>query len=485
LTNTNLASTEIVGEEGGESKRAQKGSSKFDGDIDTIFENFTLTSTPLNLPCYMIETFSQNKEFFGRKEILDQMGQILLPSHNMIASAEPGTINSVVLYGHPGFGKTEIAVEFVFSHHRKFDAVFWLRAEDETKLDLDFRQIAVKLGLQAPTQSQNPVLTRNLVLQWLSSPKKVLNADGEHAGYEDATWLLVFDNADSPDILPDYIIDSGRGSILITSRDPAAKNLFWQSSMVIDVEKFDPGEGIEFLKRQSRNQHQLEMCREIVKHYDGHPLALAQIAGFVKHEYLSFSDVLDYVRNPDEAPRLFDHNYGVRDIARGTLPVRFEAGISQLPPSSRSLLEILSFLDPDRIQESILIREGKTKYNQARKHLLQSSLVRRNELNNELWMHRVDQEAMKNGLSPQGRTETFQKAIRLIKESWPVVDYPKRHNVDRWPVCEGLFPHVEKLQEYYSQHPDQCTPEVAVDLAMLLQEAAWYVNIVGKGNIRS
>jgi hypothetical protein len=455
-----------------------KGSPTFDGGMNTIFENFTQSSKTLNIPCYMIEVFAHNEKFFGRKDILRQISETLLPSDIMIASAEPGTINSVVLYGPAGFGKTEIAVEFVFAHHKRFDAVFWLRAEDETKLDLDFRQIAVKLGLQKDSQSQDPVVTRNMVKQWLSNSKKVLDVEEEPVDYDTASWLLIFDNADHPDLLLDYIVDSGHGSILITSRDPSAKELFWQSSLGIDVVKFDLAEGVEFLKRQSRRQNQPEICEKIVQLHDGHPLALAQIAGFVRHEYLSFSDVLDYVQNPDEKSRLFDHKYGIRETARGTIPLICEAGISQLPQASRTLLETLSFLDPDRIQENILNKRGLSQYHQARGPLLQSSLIRRNEMNNVLWMHRVDQEAVKDALSSQDTANTFRKAIQLIKDAWPVVEGSKRHRVERWPVCEGLYPHVEQLQEFYTRNPEHLTTEAEMDLAVLMQEAAWYVSTI-------
>jgi ABC-type dipeptide/oligopeptide/nickel transport system ATPase subunit len=424
----------------------------------------------------MIEAFSQNKDFFGRETVLSKIGEALLPSNDMVASEEPGSIKSVVLCGPAGFGKTEIAVEFVFSQHKKFDAVFWLRAEDETKLDFDFRQIAIELGLQSPTQSHTPVVTRNLVTQWLSNPKRVLNANDEPEGFDSATWLLIFDNADHLEFIPDYIVDNGRGSILITSRNPAAKELFWQSTFPLDVEKFDLKEGVEFLKRQSKKRDQLDICQKIVEHYDGHPLALAQIAGFVRHEFLSFSDVLDYVHDPNETPRLFDHVHGIQKTARGTVPDICKAGLSQLPSTSRALLELLSFLDPDRIQEKILSQDGIGQYHQARRPLLQSSLIRRNEKNNELYMHRVDQDVVKNSLNPQKRIDTFQKAVQLIKESWPVVEFRKRHTVARWPLCEGLFPHVLKLQDYYKSQPHQYSAEVEINLAILLQEASWLVN---------
>src|SRR5262249_28614741 len=147
-----------------------------------ILENFKQPEILLKLPCFMMKTFAQNKEFFGREEILEQMRKTLIPNAQPIASSEPGALRSVVLFGHGGFRKSEIAVEFVFSCKESFDAVFWLRAEDGTKLDYDFRDIAISLGLQDSNTSQSPVIMRNMVKEWLSNPRKILHPNDDH-GY--------------------------------------------------------------------------------------------------------------------------------------------------------------------------------------------------------------------------------------------------------------------------------------------------------------
>ena len=446
--------------------------------MDTILENFKQPEILLKLPCFMMKTFAQNKEFFGRQEILEQMRKALIPSGPPIASGEPGALRSVVLFGHGGFGKSEIAVQFAFCCKESFDAVFWIRAEDVTKLDNDFRDISISLGLQDSKTSQNPVITRNMVKEWLSNPRKILHPkDDQDSVTESVTWLLVFDNADDRSILRDYIDDiNGSGSIIITSRDPAAKDLFIDNCLSLEVVKFGVDEGVEFLQSQShRTADMSDVCRQIVEYHDGHPLALAQIAGFLQHEYLSYRDILQYLEDPMEKALLYDHKFGIKKTARGTTASLLAMGMEHLPRESRELLELMSFLDPDRVQENVLQKQyvPASKYHQARKYLLQTSLIRRNEHREELWMHRVDQAAIKESMSMECRTSTFCTALRLIKDAWPTVPYRARHQVQRWPRCEALFPHVEVLQEYYDGTLKSLDADVEMTLAELAQEAAW------------
>lgn len=448
--------------------------------MKTIFENFEPVTIELNIPCLMMDTLTRNKKFFGRQSVLQKMEDALVPQTPTLSSSEQGAIRSVVLRGPGGFGKTEIALEFVFKHEGSFDAIFWIRAEDRTKLDLDFRQIAVTLGLQSGSQPQSAVITTSQVKQWLSNPRKVFAADDDAPVGPKASWLLIFDNLDEAAILHDYVDEiTGNGAIIVTSRDPSSKNLFFECPQTIDIDKFGPQEGLEFLMTQSQERSEADICEQIVKFHDGHPLALAQIAGYLQHEYLSYSDILDYIQSPSERSLLYENRYGVRDTARGTVSELYTVGLAKLPDHSRALLNLLCFLDPDRIQESMLQNLGKTnhEYNQARKHLLQTSLIRRNEGKKELWMHRVDQQQMKENMTPEAQKSTFRAALKLVRDAWPTVPYRKRHSVSRWSQCKELYPHVEALQEWFEEwskeHSGPCDPIVLVDLASLSQEAAW------------
>lgn len=124
----------------------------------------------------------------------------------------------VILCGMAEMGKTEIAIQHVFKRRPNF-AIFWIRAKDNDKLVIHFGQIAATLGLLDTNEPYNLVVIRNLAKGWLSNPKRLLSERDDAAGQASATWLLVFDNADDPDILQDYIQIFWEGSILIITRE--------------------------------------------------------------------------------------------------------------------------------------------------------------------------------------------------------------------------------------------------------------------------
>ena len=56
-------------------------------------------------------------------------------------------------------GKTQLSAQFVMSHRKDFDAIFWVHADEYNKLSQDFRDIAIKLGLVAENTADSRKLT--------------------------------------------------------------------------------------------------------------------------------------------------------------------------------------------------------------------------------------------------------------------------------------------------------------------------------------
>lgn len=82
-----------------------------------------------------METLERNLEFFGRDSELKRLDDALLPLSDMTFSSEPDSRKQVVLCGMGGLGKTSIAIEFAISRRDRFDAVFWIRADEVAKLE--------------------------------------------------------------------------------------------------------------------------------------------------------------------------------------------------------------------------------------------------------------------------------------------------------------------------------------------------------------
>jgi NB-ARC domain len=92
------------------------------------------------LPCYYI-SFGRDEKFYGREEILRRIKNALDP----IDGDE--RCRAFALHGMGGVGKTKIALQCVNSSRSKFDAIFWISADNSIKLTQSFLEISRRLGL--------------------------------------------------------------------------------------------------------------------------------------------------------------------------------------------------------------------------------------------------------------------------------------------------------------------------------------------------
>jgi tetratricopeptide (TPR) repeat protein len=151
--------------------------------------------------------------FTGQAQIGQRLETVFAPS-----SHERSEQRRFVLFGMGGSGKTQICLQYVYTHRDRYiDAyplicsyiladtidrywgVFWIDASSHDSILLSIKQMASVLGLQQNTES----VRREL-------------ANTTH------TWLMVFDNADNPKVsLTGYFPTGGRGDVIVTSRNPA------------------------------------------------------------------------------------------------------------------------------------------------------------------------------------------------------------------------------------------------------------------------
>jgi hypothetical protein len=106
-------------------------------------------------------------------------------------------------------GKTEISIEYAYRHRIAYTAVLWTSADSLESISTGFSKIARLLDLEESDDDRQEVVV-GAVKKWLA-----LNPG----------WLFIFDNADSPDFLTDFLPQHHVGHILITSRASDLRNL--------------------------------------------------------------------------------------------------------------------------------------------------------------------------------------------------------------------------------------------------------------------
>ncbi|KAL2070235.1 hypothetical protein VTL71DRAFT_13261 [Oculimacula yallundae] len=433
------------------------------------------------LPCFMLSQYP-NPDFIGRDDIIVAMDKKLLPRKSPVV----GNVQSTRLFalcGMGGIGKTDLAVEYAHMRRSTFGAVFWLEAGGVSQLASDFGRIAVQLGLQTPDEADNLESNIEIAKSWLSRPR--------NASEENDNWLLIFDNADNLDIITDYVPYQGNGSVLITSRDPFAKEHFFSNGSGIDLEALSPFESATLLRKlitrneEAQSTDEQDASVELANRLDGLPLAMTQMAGFIRKRHISIREFVElyatdarYAEIHGVGSPVQEHRYGY------TLATAYN--FRDLSTHSLILLRQLAFMNPDRVQEYIFfdakrpVGEGSfwtaSNFEDARYELITRSIIKLNIVKKELWIHRLIQAEARICAQKSNTYQPFRDAVSLLAQVWPPGDFSSQR-IERWAKCEELLPHLERLYQLYVEYArDWSSFKIDPGFPSLMNEAAVYLH---------
>ena len=120
---------------------------------------------------------------------------------DVLTALDSGAAHAVT--GMAGAGKSAIVIEYAYRRRQALDIAWWVPSEDPTLIPTRLAELAVGLEFAAPVASVVVALAR-------------LRA----ALAERDRWLVVFDNAEDPRDLAEFLPE-GPGHVVITSRNPA------------------------------------------------------------------------------------------------------------------------------------------------------------------------------------------------------------------------------------------------------------------------
>lgn len=394
----------------------------------------------------------RNPRFVGRVDLLRQMDDALLPENRLRAEDVEEMRQSYTVHGLGGIGKTELAREYALSRCEQFDAVFWVEAETADQLSKGFTKIASHLGYSDQLRN-DPVATRQRVLEWLKAPKRRQLAP--ETGSEETierNWLLVFNNADDMDLLRMFWPVGQKGAIITTSRDPAAR----QSGPGTNLGPLDPETAATLLRRLIPVPDSPDTCETsmaLATRLDCVPLAISQIAGLIKVFQMNLGRFLVfYDRDPImrkligvKLPRLGDpYEHSLSTVW----------ALEKLPPNALSFLRVLSFLDPGSIQESLisyhLPDRALSRVDQilAQQDLIKRSLFRKSQDGERLEIHALVQDLVRMKMKPDDIARTIAVTACMLTHAYPSKILRYDYDSTSLDASENLLPHVMKLYDF-------------------------------------
>ncbi|CAG9996180.1 unnamed protein product [Clonostachys byssicola] len=408
----------------------------------------------VNIPCFVTWPYEENPNFIGRENELERIHTKLCP----INGSDPQQ-RVFALTGLGGMGKTQISVKYAFKYRNDYHIVLLAHADGQSKLAESFSLFADKLGLGAGM-----------------SPIKAKQA-----------------------LLNEFWPCKSQGSVLITSRDHTLVRTFTGMEL---VEMTEPSAVDLLLRLVQFDKNVLDdadaaeeeiAAEKIVKRLGFLPLGISQAATLIINDSCSLASFLeDYTLRElvedSGALQLESPKDGYKYTLRTVWNMNFEI----LTKDQQSLMKLMSFLDPDRIQLWVL-KDGLLKpqvsdidfirspYNlsKCRAGLLHSTLVSQSRNGRELRMHRLVQAYCQLRMDIEESRKNFRSAINLIQTVWPVPNREKVHNPAFWKKQRELLPHVQKLCEFYVKSCENGQPlipytEVNWKFASVLYEAGWF-----------
>lgn len=365
----------------------------------------------------------RNPLFTGREDLLERV-------HRALAAR-----GRAALTGLPGVGKTDLALEYAHRHREAYRTILWSPADSPETLASGLAGLAVQLGLpQARDTDERSVLAG--LRRWLDAE------DG---------WLLIFDNADDPAVVRDWLGLGRSGRVLLTTRASATGGV--AERVEIDVPPLD--EAVALVLRRAgllspeapvvaADAESLRNARALAERLGRLPLALEQAAAFIEAAPSTLTEYLELYEREGKALRAEAAAAGGERSVRGTFGLAFRK-LEARNPAAAALLRLCAFLAPDEIPEEILadgapalgdplgpVAARPLGLLRAVQDVCRFSLLRRNPPARTLTIHRLVQAVVEDEMDEATARTWAERAVHAVSLAFPEPTF------ETWERCGRL-----------------------------------------------
>lgn len=390
------------------------------------------TNTPtrrvsVSLPAIWGSVPIRNPHFIGRESLLSDLRQ------QLSRGSDAAALVSSALYGMGGVGKTQLAVEYAHRFAGDYDLIWWIPADDPSFIRKSLNDLAVRLKVEHADDVNRSI---SAVLEAL------------RLGQPYGRWLLIFDNADQPESVRDFLPGPSRGGhVLITSRNPNWTGL----AAPIEVDIFARHESVELLQRRVPNEIVDRDFDRLAATLGDLPLALEQAASWQAETRMSVGAYLDLLDEHVQFLLSQGVPIGYKVPAAATFTVAYEK-LANDRPAAAALLELLIFFGPEPITRRLL-REGRhsglpevlqrtlaseLELAQALRDLERHALARTDVAGRTVQVHRLIQTVLRYRMTDD-QQQTMRHAVQEVLARYNPGDPDDPGNRER--LLE-IFPHV-------------------------------------------
>jgi len=363
--------------------------------------------------------FERNPLLTGRESFLKELRTKMLDrtpkQHN----------HRIALYGMGGIGKTQTAIEYVYSNRDCYKRIYWITGVDQASLLSGYLKIAEIAGLKSLLNLTSIDIAKG-VLAWLRQEKG---------------WLLIIDNLDDIGVAAGFLPEnSSQNHTLITTRDPYSAGIPAEG---LEVPLLDLFHAVDLLCTLSNvqilpNSPESFQAAQIVEELGYLPLGIEQAAAYVREVAGDFATYIQHY----EGNRTVVHQW----IPRGNRPYSHSVATTWLlsfnivqksHPLAALLFRILSFMHPDGILLDFLqsviqafppnlqeLLSSPMEVSKARIELEKFSLLKWNPRSKTFVIHRLVQAVMKDQMSETERLTICWTVLNMCESALPKEGYP-------------------------------------------------------------
>jgi hypothetical protein len=388
-------------------------------------QNITVRSAPFplvwNVP-YRYPAF-----FTGRDQVIERLFK------GFTAEPVSGVVPAQALTGLGGLGKTQTAVAYAYRYRKHYQTVLWIRAETEADLVTGFTSMAELLALSSSRLQQRESVLES-IQRWFNNT---------------TDWLLILDNADNLALVEPFLPKFSSGHLLLTSRATA----LGQSAQPLALTPLSPDDGALCILRRANyipwtgqlrdapSLASVKAAQELSQLMGGLPLALEQAGAYIETTGRGVGGYLELYKK--YRPEIHEHYYG--DVRTYREAVAFAWNIARETvqsenPAAIELLHLCAYLSPDAIPYQLFPQDARIlgptlgpvaadplRLDQAitvlRRHsLIQNEADRGTDIS-RIFIHRVLQEVLRDGMDPTTQRLWAERAVHIAALALPVVEW--------------------------------------------------------------